>query len=68
MCLPGFTVYEVDWYLLGVVLFCFLDAMGKVGSRCSHARFFPNSEGLQQPEDVACQAWLLVSPGDYFFV
>lgn len=51
-----------------VILFCFPDAPGQVGSCCSQASFLPGSEGIvsgpQQPVDLPCQPWLLVSPND----
>lgn len=45
--------------------------MGQVGSRCSQARFVPNSEGdilcFQHFVDMNCQPWLSVSlNGDVF--
>lgn len=50
-----------------VILFCFPDATGQIGSRFSQAWFVPSSDGLvsglQQFVDVPRQPWLLVSSG-----
>lgn len=40
------TVSEVGYYLVCVVLFCFLDAMGQVSSCCPDDRLIPSYEGF----------------------
>lgn len=44
--------------IMCVVLFCFPDASGQVGSHCPQASFIPSSEGAvsgpQQHVDVPC--------------
>ncbi len=62
------AVFKMAGYLVCVFLLCFPDAVGQVGSGCSQASFIPGSEGIvsgpQQPMDILCQPWLLVSLGD----
>ena len=71
---PGVSaVFEVAGYLYisylyCIVLFCFPDATGQVGSRYSQASFIPGSEGVvsgtQQQVDIPCQPWLPVRLND----
>ena len=50
------AVFKLAGYLVCVFLFCFPDAAGQVGSRCSQASFIPSSVGVvsgpQQPMDI----------------